>query len=472
MQALPLQGTEKMRILSGRTVVAVLCPLVVAPIAAGGNLPDFAGFQLQARSNLCANPKSGTFNLPCDVFFTNTTPVLNDAGSVVLSLDVMGGTGSQGVWFGGDGAGEIVYTSPEDANVGDAWINATGFVVFAQTFSAANGIYFYNSGSDTSGLETSLPAGATSWGTPIVNNSGEVGFRATFLSGQAYYSYDGSPTLAQHAAEVSLESGSPYSFLFSPAFNNNRQIAAHVRLGSAGQVGNERPDEIRVFNANGSSVLIAQDKDGNAASPYFGFDSSRPALLDDGRVAFVATLAAGARGVFLSDGSTTTTIATTGTPGVSAIDFFPTAANSSGLVAFRGKDSNGLDAIFVGNGADLLRVIGEHDLIDTDQGEARIDQHDSAPVFGGSITINADGEIAFQCALTPPDDDQVEWGTGVYVATIDAAVPGDVNGDGVVDIDDLLAVISAWGQANSPADLNHDGIVDVDDLLLVIGNWS
>src|SRR5207247_10140359 len=41
--------------------------------------------------------------------------------------------------------------------------------------------------------------------------------------------------------------------------------------------------------------------------------------------------------------------------------------------------------------------------------------------------------------------------------------PPDVNADGVVDIDDLLAVINAWGATGAPgtipADVNHDGVV-------------
>jgi hypothetical protein len=52
--------------------------------------------------------------------------------------------------------------------------------------------------------------------------------------------------------------------------------------------------------------------------------------------------------------------------------------------------------------------------------------------------------------------------------------PGDVTGDGIVDVNDLLAVIGAWGPCPvpCPADLNGDGVVDVNDLLMVIGNWD
>jgi S-formylglutathione hydrolase FrmB len=56
-------------------------------------------------------------------------------------------------------------------------------------------------------------------------------------------------------------------------------------------------------------------------------------------------------------------------------------------------------------------------------------------------------------------------------------VPGDVNGDGAVNVDDLVAVILAWGPCPAPpaactADVNGSGTVDVDDLVTVILNWG
>jgi hypothetical protein len=55
--------------------------------------------------------------------------------------------------------------------------------------------------------------------------------------------------------------------------------------------------------------------------------------------------------------------------------------------------------------------------------------------------------------------------------------PADINGDGVVDVDDLTAVILAWGPcpvppAPCPADIDGSGTVDVDDLVQVILGWG
>lgn len=53
---------------------------------------------------------------------------------------------------------------------------------------------------------------------------------------------------------------------------------------------------------------------------------------------------------------------------------------------------------------------------------------------------------------------------------------GDVNGSGGVDVDDLNALLSAWGTdvgVGSPLDVaNDDGIIDVDDLNVVLGAWG
>ncbi len=53
-------------------------------------------------------------------------------------------------------------------------------------------------------------------------------------------------------------------------------------------------------------------------------------------------------------------------------------------------------------------------------------------------------------------------------------VPGDVNGDGVVDVVDMLALLAAWGPCATPcpADLDGDGVVSITDFLQLLGNWG
>lgn len=54
-----------------------------------------------------------------------------------------------------------------------------------------------------------------------------------------------------------------------------------------------------------------------------------------------------------------------------------------------------------------------------------------------------------------------------------SAIPGDVNADGVVNVDDLLLIINQWGPCpGCAADVTTNCVVDVDDLLWVINHWS
>ncbi len=54
------------------------------------------------------------------------------------------------------------------------------------------------------------------------------------------------------------------------------------------------------------------------------------------------------------------------------------------------------------------------------------------------------------------------------------SVPGDLNGDGAVNVLDLLGLLGAWGPCAPPcaADLDGDGDVGVTDLLVLLANWG
>lgn len=71
---------------------------------------------------------------------------------------------------------------------------------------------------------------------------------------------------------------------------------------------------------------------------------------------------------------------------------------------------------------------------------------------------------------------------GLLINQTPLPVAGDITGDGAVDVNDMLAVINAWGACFNPDDCPEDvappgppagdDLVNVLDLLFVISNWS
>ena len=52
--------------------------------------------------------------------------------------------------------------------------------------------------------------------------------------------------------------------------------------------------------------------------------------------------------------------------------------------------------------------------------------------------------------------------------------PADTDGNGEINVDDLVAVITGWGPCpvTCPADVTGDDVVGVDDLVAVVEGWG
>jgi len=65
---------------------------------------------------------------------------------------------------------------------------------------------------------------------------------------------------------------------------------------------------------------------------------------------------------------------------------------------------------------------------------------------------------------------------GIAVVSIETALPGDLDGDGVVGVNDFLILLGAWGPCgdcgNCAADLDGDCTVGVTDFLILLANWD
>jgi len=49
---------------------------------------------------------------------------------------------------------------------------------------------------------------------------------------------------------------------------------------------------------------------------------------------------------------------------------------------------------------------------------------------------------------------------------------GDLDGNGSVNVKDLLILILAWGSNDPSVDLDGDGVIAVSDLLILLDSWG
>ncbi|TVQ32232.1 MAG: hypothetical protein EA376_06160 [Phycisphaeraceae bacterium] len=61
---------------------------------------------------------------------------------------------------------------------------------------------------------------------------------------------------------------------------------------------------------------------------------------------------------------------------------------------------------------------------------------------------------------------------GTVTTTTQIACQGDINGDGVVNAQDLAILLSFWGTSEKSADLNDDGVVNAQDLAILLSWWG
>jgi hypothetical protein len=111
------------------------------------------------------------------------------------------------------------------------------------------------------------------------------------------------------------------------------------------------------------------------------------------------------------------------------------------------------------------------------------------PSGGGDVTVKA--RLIYRRAFRAFVDAK-QWttdGHGVPLEDIEAPhyghlmeleeiivsgiVAGDITGDGVVDISDILLLISGWGTDGAGADLAAPyDVINVNDLLFIIDHWQ
>lgn len=89
--------------------------------------------------------------------------------------------------------------------------------------------------------------------------------------------------------------------------------------------------------------------------------------------------------------------------------------------------------------------------------------------YATGLTFNSSQAVASGCM----DEAALNFNSAAVIPTDICQYLGDLNGDGIVDITDLLALLGAFGCTEcTDTDLNGDGVVSVQDVLILLEAWG
>ena len=132
--------------------------------------------------------------------------------------------------------------------------------------------------------------------------------------------------------------------------------------------------------------------------------------------------------------------------------YFPTVGASAGTIV------NGTHKVLVSDYVGIL-----------DLSESLLDLYDAGVRNFNLQLVASDYWAARQI--------NIDEGSGLSIDTVAAGIPGDLNGDGYVGLDDLQPILDHWNQDVTPGDLTagdvtNDGYVGLDDLQPVLDHWN
>ncbi|MCA9282075.1 MAG: hypothetical protein KDA30_08555 [Phycisphaerales bacterium] len=96
----------------------------------------------------------------------------------------------------------------------------------------------------------------------------------------------------------------------------------------------------------------------------------------------------------------------------------------------------------------------------------------AAGAYDIHASVSHQGTMAFPPAMGVLDTMSGHNSVAFRIEIIDAGCGADITGDGFVDVEDLNAVLAAWGTEDPNGDADCSGSVDVDDLNRVLSEWT
>jgi hypothetical protein len=374
--------------------------------------------ELLARSDI-----QDGYNLPAMSFLNNPTPVINNNGDVLFKVMSVEGTNNQGIWLKtiDDQNGKIVYIAPEERFITDPSINDAGKIVFnLYDEGVTDGIFEMDSKSlevDQVLRPTNLPIQHYTY--PQILNNDHIIFRATNdLNDRMIYDLNATK-LKKLLSEGSDVFKNKISYLFRPSTNENGNLVLKVRFGDRGQWNEENPDAILMVTPSLDPKIpgpiykiIASDKDFDLSSDYQSFGNS-VSLSHSGNIAFTATKSDSKKSILFFKDNVIRSYASEGNDDIGEIELFAPKVNDLGQVLFRAKDESGARAIFLADGTAVKKIIREGDVVNTDQGLAKVLDNPNFPGFGGEVDLNDKGDILIMAVLIGAFDNK-ELGSAIY----------------------------------------------------------
>ncbi len=458
-----------------------------------GTFPDTAGYM--SCNTLINNQNQVLFS----AILSDTANEPSDATGIFLSdgTDMIQIARAGQVLPGGDTLDHTYVYTASNAALNDAGQVAFYTHTIGESTNLTTGLYL----SDGSTITTIMEMGDTVPGgngtfmpfkpnfigpTPVMNNQGQFVF-STWLENTAggeaddsgIFYWDGSVlTEVVQEGDAAPDGNGLFGEISIACAKINDTGSFAFNADLTGTIGGE-DYERAIFLSDGSNIsTIVRDgdnaPDGNSvfAHIYLRDMSSTGQITFSARLADANGTEAIGDGIYRYDGGSITALVEPGDPlpGSSETIVYTgvVAVNDQGQVLFTADLSDGdYGLFFYDDTLGIIKVVSENDAL---LGSNILDLTYGWTTIGGDehSGFNNLGQFSYQFKLE-------DGRTGIAIWS--PPIPGDLDGDGFVGLDDLDIVLNNWNQNvtagdASLGDINGDGFVGLDDLDIVLNNWN